>query len=198
MRGACGRAIFYAICGRVPLSAPLLILAFAPAPFIFQRYITRLVNIFGIHSLGPIQLASPPVHLMGPLFSSLDTFLALMTKAPLIWLAEQPNGTSETNLKQQAINMGIPNSASAIQALINTGCLRREWGGPPSTGLRSGLTLEGPLENCRAVFLIADGHFPDRSDEQCRVVQRESTLTECNVRDARADIAVEKEDFVIL
>jgi hypothetical protein len=115
---------FLSARGNVTLSGPLLILALIPAPFLFQRYIARIVRIFGIQALGPVQLGSQQLPTFtGPLFSSLDSYFALRTKAILIWLAEKPPHTV-TTASLETVNRAPV--AAELEALISLGCIRKE------------------------------------------------------------------------
>jgi len=63
--------------------------------------------------------------LRGPLFSSLDEYLALSTKALLIWLADQPDvATAEEILSWTAIETNPGETRSEIAASLATGCMR--------------------------------------------------------------------------
>jgi len=100
--------------------------ALIPAPFLFQRYIARVLTIFGIQALGPVQLGGQRTPMLrGPLFSSLDEYLALSTKALLIWLADQPDvATAEEILSWTAIETNPGETRSEIAASLATGCMR--------------------------------------------------------------------------
>jgi hypothetical protein len=114
-----------AVDGRVALSGPLLILSLFPAPFLFQRYIARVVAIFGIRAFGPVQLGSQNAPtLTGPLFSALDSYLALRSKVLLIWLAEQANGATSEELKKWTAEASPGEIHSEMTALQATGCVK--------------------------------------------------------------------------
>ncbi len=115
---------FLSATARVSLSAPLLFLAFIPAPFLFQRYIARLVSIFGIQSVGPIQLAGAQTTGTGRLFSSLDSFLELRIKTILIWVAEQEGRATVSALGKACENSTLADHLFVLHTLVVAGCVK--------------------------------------------------------------------------
>ena len=113
------------LLGTLSISYPALLLLLAPAPYILQRYLARIINIFGVRTLGPVQLSAPQAPLTGTLFAALDSFLALYTKVMLAWLLEK-DIVSREEFEKKAREIGIGDTESTRHALVAGGCIEQE------------------------------------------------------------------------
>lgn len=126
----------------IHLSYISIILLLFPCFYIYRKYITEILDLFGIIEIGPLKRRQklPPKEMAVPLtifppepsyfplyFPILDNFFVIKTKYLLSWIAQR--GVVERPLLiNYALSIGIPleNIEDTISALLQTHCIRVE------------------------------------------------------------------------